>query len=98
MKASSSENDFYWLNKVLHDTQSAANLAAFKRDRQGFLKDYRLSQAASRAVCDNDIAAMYAAGANPYLLVYHSRLVGRPDNEIVESLHAIKSGEARGAA
>ncbi len=98
MTASGTDNDFYWLNKVLHDTQSAANLAAFKRDRQAFLKDYPLSPAAYDAVRDNDIAKMYAAGANPYLLVYHSRLVGRPDHEIVGSLHAIGGSESMGEA
>lgn len=85
-----STTDRYSLNKLFYDTQQPEALAAYRENPERFLDGYRLSPEARRAVQQNDIAAMYRAGANPYLLRYYCINIGVPEAEFVGALAALR--------
>jgi protocatechuate 4,5-dioxygenase alpha chain len=79
----------YLVSKVLYRLHHRADdLAAFRADRMAYLERYPLSDALRIALRDDDIAALYRCGANPYLLRAHCIGVGIPEKV---SLAALRS-------
>lgn len=84
----------YWVDKVLFDLHhKPEDLARYHADREGYLAAYRLTPEMKRAIVENDVAALYLGGVNPYLLRAHC--IGMRIPEAV-SLAALRS--AGGAA
>jgi len=62
----------YGLNKVLFELHHKPDdLAAYLGDKEAYLDRYALTPRARAAIRDNDVAALYLTGANPYLLRAH---------------------------
>jgi protocatechuate 4,5-dioxygenase alpha chain len=79
----------YGLNKVLFELHHKPDdLATYQRDRDAYLDRYALTVRARAAIRDNDVASLYLAGANPYLLRAHC--IGMRIPEAV-SLAALRS-------
>lgn len=72
--------DAYWIGKVLYDIHHLPReLERFKADKSAYLADIPLPEALKTAIRDDDIAAMYLAGVNPYVLRAHSLGMGIPE-------------------
>ena len=79
----------YGLNKVLFELHHKPDdLAAYQKDANAYLDRYALTPRAHAAIRDNDVATLYLAGANPYLLRAHC--IGMRIPEAV-SLAALRS-------
>lgn len=85
--------DAYWIGKVLHVIHhDPRELARFREDKDGYLAAFPLSEALRSAIRDDDIATMYLAGVNPYVLRAHSLGMGVPEPVYLAALR----GAARG--
>ena len=81
----------YLVSKILYRLHHRAeDLAAFRADRMAYLARYPLSEKLRDAIRDDDVAALYRSGTNPYLLRAHCIGVGIPENV---SLAALRSAE-----
>ena len=79
----------YLVSKVLYRLHHRPeDLAAFTADRIAYLERYPLSEELRRAFQDDDVAALYRSGTNPYLLRAHCIGVGIPEKV---SLAALRS-------
>ena len=79
----------YELNKVLFELHHKPDdLAAYRADCNAYLDRFKLTDRARAAIRDNDVASLYLAGANPYLLRAHC--IGMKIPEAV-SVGALKS-------
>lgn len=79
----------YGLNKVLFELHHKPDdLAAYHRDPGAYLDRYELTARVRTAIAANDVANLYLAGANPYLLRAHC--IGMRIPEAV-SLAALRS-------
>ncbi len=90
----------YMVNKLMWEVDISDHaLAEFKADRAGFVERWeaippqppvptggRLDEAERRAVIDLDWAALYAMGANPFLLWQFARSVTVPDLAGIDEL------------
>jgi len=92
----------YMVNKVMWEVdKSDANLVSFKNDPAGFLDDWErialepeppypsggiLTLQERRALEALDFGALYAMGANPYLLWQFARSVSVPEHTTIEDL------------
>jgi hypothetical protein len=82
----------YLVSKVLYRLHHRPeDFAAFTADRMTYLETYPLSEELRIALRDDDIAALYRSGANPYLLRAHCIGVGIPEKV---SLAALRSAGA----
>ena len=80
----------YGLNKVLFELHHRPDdLAAYKLDQQAYLDRYTLTPRARNAIRDNDVAALYQAGANPYLLRAHCIGMAIPEAVSVGALRSL---------
>ena len=80
----------YWLDKVLYELHhNAEDLARYRRDPNDYLKRYPLSDTLRRAILENDVAQLYLAGVNPYLLRAHCIGIGIPEDESLAALHRL---------
>ena len=62
----------YEMNKVLFDLHHKPDdLNAYQNDPARYLSRFSLTEAVRDAILNNDVAALYLAGANPYLLRAH---------------------------
>jgi protocatechuate 4,5-dioxygenase alpha chain len=72
--------DAYWIGKVLHVIHhQPQELVRFKADKDAYLATIPLSAALRDAIRDDDIATLYRAGVNPYILRAHSLGMGIPE-------------------
>lgn len=80
----------YGLNKVLFELHHKPDdLAAYQSDKDTYLDRYALTDRARAAIRDNDVAALYLAGANPYLLRAHCIGMKIPEPVSVGALKAL---------
>jgi hypothetical protein len=62
----------YGLNKVLFELHHKPDdLASYNEDPEAYLDRYELTPRVRAAIKGNDVADLYLAGANPYLLRAH---------------------------
>ena len=80
----------YWLNQFFSETQKAEGLSAFRADPQAYLQRYQLSPELQEAVMRVDVATMYQAGANPYLLRFFCVNMGVPESAYLDALHGLR--------
>lgn len=77
----------YWVNRVLFDTQHQPDkMARFRADPQAYLAGMPLSEASKAALIGNQIAPLYRAGANPYLLRAHCLSLGIGEDDYLRAL------------
>lgn len=81
--------DRYGVNRFLYDLQAPERAAAFQRDARAVLDGYPLAPATRQAIERGDIAALYQAGANPYLLYFCASTLGVAPGEVAHALHAL---------
>jgi hypothetical protein len=82
----------YLVSKVLYRLHHRPeDFAAFTADRMTYLETYPLSEELRIALRDDDVAALYRSGTNPYLLRAHCIGVGIPEKV---SLAALRSAGA----
>lgn len=87
----------YWMNKVLFEVHhSDGHLKRYLASPQAYLDEVPMSAALRAAVRDNDIGAMYLAGANPYLLRAHCLGLHIPEPQFLASLQAVEGGGEHG--
>ena len=80
----------YGLNKVLFELHHKPDdLAAYLDDKEVYLDRYTLTDRARAAIRDNDVAVLYLAGANPYLLRAHCIGMKIPEPVSVGALKAL---------
>jgi hypothetical protein len=62
----------YWLDKVLYELHHKPDdLEQFRKDANAYLGRYPLTAKMKAAIVENDVAALYLSGVNPYLLRAH---------------------------
>jgi Aromatic-ring-opening dioxygenase LigAB, LigA subunit len=62
----------YWLDKVLYELHHKPDdLEQFRKDANAYLERYPLTAKMKTAIVENDVAALYLSGVNPYLLRAH---------------------------
>ena len=82
----------YWINRVLYDTQhDPEKMARFRADPDGYCAGMPLSAAARAQLVENDIGALYRAGANPYLLRAHCLGLQVPEETYLAALRAVEA-------
>jgi hypothetical protein len=80
----------YWIDRVLYDTQhDAAQMKRFRADPTAYLRGMPLSPDAKQALVENNIGALYLAGANAYLLRAHCLGLNVPEAEYLAALRAV---------
>jgi protocatechuate 4,5-dioxygenase alpha chain len=80
----------FQLNQFFADTQKAEGLAAYRADPKTYLARYTLDPELRAAIERKDIAAMYRAGANPYLLRFFCVNMGVTEPDYLSALHGMK--------
>ena len=79
----------YLLDKVLYELHhGAGDLAHYLRDAEGYLSRFPLTPGMRAMITANDVAALYLAGVNPYILRAHCIGVRIPE---AVSLAALRS-------
>ena len=79
----------YGVNKVLFELHHKPDdLVSYRKDPEAYLDRYELTPRARAAIRDNDVAALYLSGTNPYLLRAHCIGMRIPE---AESLAALRS-------
>ena len=62
----------YWLDKVLYELHHKPDdLEQYRKDANAYLGRYPLTAKMKAAIVENDVAALYLSGVNPYLLRAH---------------------------
>lgn len=62
----------YLLDKVLYELHHKPDdLAAYNQDKAAYLARFKLSPEMAEKISGNDVAGLYEAGVNPYLLRAH---------------------------
>jgi Aromatic-ring-opening dioxygenase LigAB, LigA subunit len=83
----------YLVSKVLYRLHHRPDdLAAFKADRMAYLAQYPLTDDLRAAFRDDDVAALYRSGTNPYLLRAHCIGVGIPEKVSLAALRSAGTG------
>jgi len=87
----------YLLNKVLYRLHhNADDLAAYNADKQEYLSRYRLPEKLARMIAGNDVAGLYEAGVNPYLLRAHCIGMRIPEDVSLAALRSrMKEGDGK---
>ena len=85
----------YLLNKVLYKLHHHADdLAAYTADKDAYLARFRMPQKLSAMIAGNDVAGLYEAGVNPYLLRAHCIGVRIPEDVSLAALRSrMKEGD-----
>ncbi len=79
----------YLVSKVLYRLHHRPeDMAAFEADRAAYLAQYALPDDVRDAFRDDDIAALYRTGTNPYLLRAHCIGVRIPEKDSVAALRS----------
>ncbi|MBL0422893.1 subunit of meta cleavage enzyme [Ramlibacter sp. AW1] len=77
----------YWMNRILFDVHhQASHLARYKAGPDAYMAEVPLPPDLKAAIRDNDIAAMYLAGVNPYLLRAHCLGLHIPEPVFLEGM------------
>ncbi|WP_085026412.1 subunit of meta cleavage enzyme [Ensifer aridi] len=85
----------YLLDKVLYELHHKPDdLAAYNRDKDEYLSRYRLTPEMKAKISGNDVAGLYEAGVNPYLLRAHCIGVKIPEDVSLAALRSLmKEGD-----
>lgn len=80
----------YLLDKVLyHLHHDADHLAAYRRDPDEYLSRYELTSEMRSMITGNDVAGLYGAGVNPYLLRAHCIGMRIPEDVSLTALRTL---------
>jgi hypothetical protein len=87
----------YLLDKVLYQLHhNPDDLADYNRDKPAYLARFRLTPKMAAMICDNDVAGLYEAGVNPYLLRAHCIGVRIPEDVSLAALRSLlKEGDGK---
>lgn len=81
----------YWLDKVLYELHHKPDdLEHYRRDPHGYLARYPLTAKMKSAILENDVAGLYEAGVNPYLLRAHCIGMRIPEAVSLAALRSVK--------
>ncbi|AGB74402.1 MULTISPECIES: subunit of meta cleavage enzyme [Rhizobium] len=85
----------YLLDKVLFELHHKPDdLAAYNQDKDQYLSRYKLTAEMKAKISGNDVAALYEAGVNPYLLRAHCIGVKIPEDVSLAALRSLmKEGD-----
>jgi hypothetical protein len=85
----------YLLDKVLYQLHhNAEDLAAYNRDKEAYLSRFKLTPDMAAKISGNDVAGLYEAGVNPYLLRAHCIGVRIPEDDSLAALRTfMKEGD-----
>jgi hypothetical protein len=85
----------YLLDKVLYRLHhNAEDLAAYNADKDAYLARYALPARLAAMIAGNDVAGLYEAGVNPYLLRAHCIGVRIPEDVSLAALRSLmKDGD-----
>jgi hypothetical protein len=85
----------YLLDKVLYQLHhNADDLAAYNKDKAAYLARFRLTPELAAKISNNDVAGLYEAGVNPYLLRAHCIGVRIPEDVSLAALRSLmKEGD-----
>ncbi|MGG7518350.1 subunit of meta cleavage enzyme [Allorhizobium undicola] len=85
----------YLIDKVLYELHHKPDdLAAYNADAQAYLSRFKLTPAMVSMITGNDVAGLYEAGVNPYLLRAHCIGVRIPEDVSLAALRSImKEGD-----
>ena len=80
----------YWINRILFDVHhKPGHLEQYRSDPDAYMSEIPLPAEVKALVRDNEIGAMYLAGANPYLLRAHCLGLRIPEATFLASLRAV---------
>ena len=87
----------YLLDKVLYRLHhNAEDLAAYNADKAAYLARFRLTPEMAAMIGGDDVAGLYEAGVNPYLLRAHCIGVRIPEEVSLAALRGLmKEGDDR---
>lgn len=85
----------YLLDKVLYELHHKPDdLAAYNEDKAAYLARFNLSPDMAGKISGNDVAGLYEAGVNPYLLRAHCIGVRIPEDVSLAALRSLmKDGD-----
>jgi len=85
----------YLLDKVLYRLHhNPDDLAAYNNDKAAYLARFRLTPEMAAKISNNDVAGLYEAGVNPYLLRAHCIGVRIPEDVSLAALRSrMKEGD-----
>jgi protocatechuate 4,5-dioxygenase alpha chain len=85
----------YLLDKVLYQLHhNTDDLAAYNADKAAYLARFRLTPELAAKISNNDVAGLYEAGVNPYLLRAHCIGVRIPEDVSLAALRSLmKEGD-----
>lgn len=85
----------YLLDKVLYELHHKPDdLVAYNRDKDAYLSRYKLTPEMKVKISGNDVAGLYEAGVNPYLLRAHCIGVKIPEDVSLAALRGLmKEGD-----
>jgi protocatechuate 4,5-dioxygenase alpha chain len=85
----------YLLDKVLYELHHKPDdLAAYNQDKDAYLARFNLSPDMAAKISGNDVAGLYEAGVNPYLLRAHCIGVRIPEDVSLAALRSLmKEGD-----
>ncbi len=87
----------YWLDKVLYELHHKPDdLASYKRDPHAYLARFELTAEMKQKIVGNDVAGLYLAGVNPYLLRAHCIGMGIPEAVSVGALRGLAQEPSNG--
>jgi protocatechuate 4,5-dioxygenase, alpha chain len=81
----------YALNRMCFSFNAAENREAFRRDEEGYMRRYGLTESQARTVRDRDVLGMLAAGGNVYYLAKLAGILGLD----VQDLGAAQTGMSK---
>ncbi len=93
---SASRLDRVLINRLFYDVQKPEGLTAYRADRDAWLDRYDFSPELRAAIERTDIAAMYRAGPNPYLLRFYCVNQGVSEGDYLRALHSMQWAEIGG--
>lgn len=85
----------YLLDKVLYELHHKPDdLAAYNADQDAYLARFKLTPDMAAKISGNDVAGLYEAGVNPYLLRAHCIGVRIPEDVSLAALRSLmKEGD-----
>jgi protocatechuate 4,5-dioxygenase alpha chain len=85
----------YLLDKVLYELHhKPEDLAAYNKDANAYLSRFKLTKEMAAKIAGNDVAGLYEAGVNPYLLRAHCIGVRIPEDVSLAALRSLmKEGD-----
>lgn len=81
----------YWLDKVLYELHHKPDeLELYKKDPHAYLARHPLTPETKASIIDNDVAALYLSGVNPYLLRAHCIGMRIPEAVSLAALRGVR--------